>query len=63
MAAHLRIPYRLTSISVDLEHEARGLVHLLLLRLHEPNRPVTIRKIETELVVCGSARPPRNEGQ
>ena len=63
VADHLRIPYRLTSVSADLEREARELVHLLLLRLHEPDRPVTITKIETELVVRGSTRPLGNKGR
>lgn len=62
VAAHMRIPYRLTSIGADLEREARESMRLLLLRMREPGRPVTISKIETELVVRSSTLPRGEKG-
>ena len=56
VSAHLRIPYKLTSISADLNQEAEELVRLFTERLKTPNHPITISKIETNLVMRNTTR-------
>ncbi len=54
VAGHMRIPFRVTSIAGDIKLEAEEVARILLQRIESPDQPVTIRKIETQLVVRGT---------
>lgn len=56
VASHLRIPYRLTSISADLKYEAEEVANILLNRIQNPGQQPVVRKIETELVLGSSTK-------
>lgn len=55
-ASYMHIPFRLTSISGDLKLEAEEVARILLMRIENPDMPVTIRKIETKLAVRSTTR-------
>ena len=55
-ASHLRLPYRLTSVSADLDREAAEVARIMTMRMQNRESPAAIVRIATTLVTGSSTQ-------